>query len=158
MRLEYASYSHAKGINFWHLEWCTKYRYRCMRKTENKNMVEAAIRKAASEAKIQIHNLEVMPEHVHALVTLPRGTTDSEALRRLKGRSAYLIFRHKPNFRLRYPKGHFWSRGSFATTVGFADYRNNKQLHKKSRRTSQGFLIGSLGLKPEEDITRFILM
>lgn len=118
----YTSYTHATGANFWHLEWCTKYRYNCMRKEENQNMVGAAIRKAACEAGIKVCQLEVIPDHVHALVTLPRGMTDSEALRRLKGRSAYLIFRHKPNFRLRYPKGHFWSRGSFATTVGFTDY------------------------------------
>jgi hypothetical protein len=41
-------FSHKVGLNFWHLEWCTKYRYEMMRKFENKNLVEASIRKASS--------------------------------------------------------------------------------------------------------------
>jgi len=36
----------------------------------------------------------------------------------LKGRSAYELFKKHPNLRLRYPKGHFWSRGSFDRTIG----------------------------------------
>ena len=146
MKTIYASYSHAKGMNFWHLEWCTKYRYKCMRKTENRNMVEAAVRKAAYEAGIVIHNIEIMPEHVHILATLPRGLTDIEALRRLKGRSAYLIFRHKPNFRLRYPKGNFWSRGSFASTVGFADFKTVNNYIANQQEHHGLVTDGSLGL------------
>ena len=114
-------YSHKRGTNFWHLEWCPKYRYRMMRKLENKNIVEAAIRKAASSHNIVIHYIAVMPDHIHALVTLPHGMTDSEAFRLLKGGSAYIIFRVKEKFRLRYPAGHFWSPGGFASTVGYND-------------------------------------
>ena len=92
-----------------------------MRKLANKNLVEAAIRKAASEHNIIMHYFAVMPDHVHALVTLPHGMTDSKAFNLLKGRSAYILFRVKEKFRLRYPKGHFWSPGGFAVTVGYND-------------------------------------
>ena len=128
-------YSHKKGTNFWHLEWCPKYRYKMMGKLENKNLVAAAIRKAAAEHHIVVHYLAVMPDHVHALVTLPHGMTDSDAFQLLKGRSAYIIFRVKEKFRLRYPQGHFWSPGGFATTVGYNDldsmikYIENQQEH-----------------------------
>src|SRR3989339_1220971 len=81
----------------------------------------AAIRKAATEHSIEIHYLAVMPDHVHALATLPHGMTDSYAFQILKGRSSYIIFRVKEKFRLRYPKGHFWSPGGFAVTVGYND-------------------------------------
>jgi putative transposase len=128
-------YSHKLGTNFWHLEWCPKYRYKMMGKLENKNLVAAAIRKAASEHQIKIHYLAVMPDHVHALATLPHGMTDSKAFNLLKGRSSYIIFRVKEKFRLRYPKGHFWSPGGFASTVGYNDldsmikYIENQQQH-----------------------------
>ena len=128
-------FSHKIGLNFWHLEWCPKYRYKMMQKLENKNLVAAAIRKAASEHGIKIHYLAVMPDHVHALATLPHGMTDSKAFNLLKGRSSYIIFRVKEKFRLRYPKGHFWSPGGFATTIGYNDlesmvkYIENQQEH-----------------------------
>ena len=128
-------YSHKVGTNFWHFEWCTKYRYQMMRKLENKNLVEACIRKSACEHKILIRARAVMPEHVHMLATLPNTMTDSKALQLLKGRSAYLIFRNKEKTRLRYPKGHFWAPSSFSTTVGYSDitactdYIRNQQAH-----------------------------
>ena len=106
-----------------------------MRKLENKNLVAAAIRKAAHEHGIVIHYLKVLPDHVHALVSLPHGMADSKAFNLLKGRSAYIIFRVKEKFRLRYPRGHFWSPRGFATTVGYNDlnatitYIENQEVH-----------------------------
>lgn len=121
MQITLNHYCHKKGNNYWHFEWCPKYRYKMMRKLENKKIVEAAIRKAAFEHKIIIHYIAVMPDHIHALATLPHGMTDSDAFQILKGRSAYIIFRVKEKFRLRYPQGHFWSPGGFAVTVGYND-------------------------------------
>ena len=128
-------FSHKLGLNFWHLEWCPKYRYKMMQKLENKNLVQAAIRKAACEHNIKIHILSVMPEHVHLLATLPHGMTDSKAFNLLKGRSAYLIFKNKEKTRLRYPQGHFWAGGGCAVTVGYndlskaSDYIRNQEQH-----------------------------
>ena len=60
----------------------------------------------------------------------------SKALQLLKGRSAYLFFRAHPKARLRYPKGHLWSRGKFASSIGFSDIekttsyiRNQEKRH-----------------------------
>ena len=128
-------YSHTVGQNYWHFEWCTKYRYNMMKRYDIKNFVSACIRKSANEYGITIHILKVMPDHIHILVSLPNAMTDSKARRLLKGRSAYLIFHHKGNLRLRYPKGHFWSAGSFSTTVGYNDldsitkYIENQEIH-----------------------------
>ncbi len=114
--------SHKVGMNHWHLVWSTKYRYKMMKKSGNKNLVEAAIRKAASENNIKIHVLNVQADHIHLLVTFPRGMVDSDAFQILKGRSAYLIFRNKEKTRLRYPRGHFWSSGGCSVSVGISDY------------------------------------
>ena len=106
-----------------------------MRKFGNKNLVAAAIRKAAKEHSIKIHYLKVLPDHLHSLLTLPHGMTDSKAMQLLKGRSSYILFRVKEKFRLRYPKGHFWSPGGCATTVGYNDlnamikYIENQEEH-----------------------------
>lgn len=118
--------SHKVGLNHWHLVWATKYRYRMVRKPENKSLVAAAIRKAAFEHGISIDVLNVQPNHVHTLVSLPHGMNDSTAFQRLKGRSAYLIFRNKEKTRLRYPRGHFWSPGGCAITVGHSDLEKTR--------------------------------
>ena len=128
-------YSHKVGLNFWHMEWCTKYRYQMMKRFEIKNLVAGSIRKAARAHNIKIHILNVLPEHVHLLVSLPKGMTDSRALMLLKGRSSYIIFCNRPHIRLRYPRGHFWSAGAFSVTVGYndldsmANYILNQEMH-----------------------------
>ena len=127
--------SHKVTMNFWHFEWCTKYRYKMMRRLEIKNLVQAAIRKAAHEHGIRFRKLKVLPEHVHALATLPNGMTDSRALALLKGRSSYLIFRSREHVALRYPKKHFWAPSSYSATVGVSDlaaceaYIENQEEH-----------------------------
>jgi len=62
-----------------------------------------------------------MPEHIHMRVTLPHNITDSKALMLLKGGSAYIFFKNHPKSRLRLPKGHLWSAGGCAITVGYND-------------------------------------
>ena len=76
-------------MNFWHFERCTKYRYKMMQRLEIKNLVQAAIRKAAHENGIVFRVLKALPEHVHSIATLPNGMTDSQALALLKGRLSY---------------------------------------------------------------------
>jgi len=115
-------YSHKVGKNFWHIEFATKYRYKMFRKFKQKNIVEAAIRRVAARHKIKIHSISVMPEHVHMLVTLPHNITESKALMLLKGGSAYIFFKNHLKSRIRLPRGHLWSAGGCAITVGYNEY------------------------------------
>jgi len=117
--IELEHYNHKVGINFWHMNWQTKYRYQMFAKFKYKNLCEASIRKAATKHGIKIHIINVMPDHLHILVTLPRGMSDEKALQILKGGSAYSFFKNHPKARLRYPQGHLWSRGGSAVTVGY---------------------------------------
>ena len=127
--------SHKVGLSIWHFEWCTKYRYKMMNRFEIKNLVEACIRKSAFEHRIKLRVLSVLPDHVHALVSLPNGMTDCQALAILKGRSSYLIFQKREHIRLRYPQGHFWAPSSYSATVGMNDlescttYIQNQESH-----------------------------
>ena len=118
---EYTRNKHSVGDSIWHMEWCPKYRYEMFRKFKYKNLVVACIRKAATEHKIQILALEVMPDHLHIVVKISLTMTTRKALHLLKGRSSYLFFRNHPKSRLRYPKGHLWSRGKFASSIGYSD-------------------------------------
>jgi putative transposase len=73
---------------------------------------------AARRHGIEIIELAVMEEHIHAVVQLPPWMPQSKAIQLLKGGSSYEIFRMIPNFRLRYPKGSLWSKGNFKDSVG----------------------------------------
>ena len=115
-------YSHKVGLNFWHIEFGTKYRYKMLGKFKQHNIAEASIKNVCKSHHIKIHALEIMPDHVHMLVTLPHNMTESEALQVIKGGSAYRYFKNHPKSRMRLPQGHLWSAGGCATTVGYNEY------------------------------------
>ena len=136
--LEMKHFSHKVGINVHHLEWCTKYRYKMMRKEEYKKVCENAISTMAARHNIKIRELFVMPEHIHLSCELPTSMSQSKALQLLKGGSSYLLFRQQPKFRLRYPNGHFWSPGAYAGSAGYNTVdtidnyvRNQQDIHQK---------------------------
>ncbi len=112
-------YGHKVGINFWHINFGTKYNYHIFKQLKYKNLVEACIRKSAKRHSIKIRLLNALPNHIHMLATLPRGMSDSTAMQRLKGISSNYFFKNHPKARLRYPQGHLWSRGDCAVTVGY---------------------------------------
>ena len=116
---KYEYNKHSVGISMWHFEWCSKYRYQMFAKEKYKNLVAACIRKAATLHEIRIIELAVQPEHVHCVVAIGFTMSPAYALQILKGLSAKLFFEHHEKARLRYPKGHLWSPGKFASSIGF---------------------------------------
>ena len=97
--------------------------------------MEACIRRSATRNKIKIIELGVQPEHVHCVAEISFSISVSKVLQILKGGSAKLFFEHAEKMRLRYPRGHLWSRGKFASIVGFVqldvvkDYVRNQSVH-----------------------------
>jgi putative transposase len=132
---KYEHYAHGVGTVMLHLQWCTKYRYKMFRKEENAALLGACIRQSASKNEIKIIELNVQPEHVHCIVLVKFSLSVSKVLQLLKGGSSRLFFEHKKNARLRYPRGHLWSRGKFASSVGFVqldivqNYVRNQDEH-----------------------------
>lgn len=132
---EHFTHQHANGKSTWHMEWCTKYRYKLFKSDYDKNICIIALEEAAKKANVVLLEREVQPEHVHLAAELPLTLAPLKAIGILKSLSAKIIFALKPKLRLRYPKGSLWSRGKFATSVGYItlekakEYVRNQEAH-----------------------------
>ena len=133
------------GIAFWHIQFCTKYRYKMFSKPEYKNLIEACIRNVCFKHNIKIITINVMPEHIHMVVKTAINVNPSSVLQLIKGGSAFLFFKMHVKARLRYPRGHLWSKGKFIASVGFTDLDftisyvlHQEQHHLLSHRSSLG--------------------
>ena len=124
------TYQNAIGKSTWHVEWCTKYRYKIFKSDYNKNICVVALEEAAKKAKVVILESEVQPEHVHMIVELPLTISPLDAVRKLKSISAKIIFVLSPKLRLRYPKNNLWSSGKFAISVGNITLEKAKEYVK----------------------------
>jgi putative transposase len=131
--MELVSGSHSVGQNVYHLEWCPKYRYHMFRREGHKKICEEILREIAHRHKIEIKEVSIMSDHLHTVVSLPPTMSVAQALQLLKGASSYELFRRKPVFRKRYPRGHFWSPGKFYRTVGDTDVETTLQYVRDQR-------------------------
>ena len=61
------------GIAFWHIQFCTKYRYKMFSKFKYKSLMEACIRRVC-----------VMPEHVHLVVKTKVNVNPSRIVQLIK--------------------------------------------------------------------------
>ena len=135
---QYQRTAHSVGVVMLHLEWCTKYRYKMFGKFQYRNLINACIRRSASRNNIKIIELDVQPEHVHCVVEVSFSMSASKALQILKGGSSKLFFDFHERARLRYPRGHLWIRGKFASSVGFVqldvvkEYVKNQSDHHQT--------------------------
>src|SRR3989344_6219428 len=133
------THQHALGKSTWHIEWCTKYRYKVFKSEYHKNLCVIALEEAAKKANVVLLEREVEPEHIHLIAELPLTVAPTNAIGILKSVSAKIIFALRPKLRLRYPQGHLWCPGKFAISVGnitlekAKEYvRNQKAHHAKT--------------------------
>ena len=132
---QYKHLEHSVGVMMLHLEWVTKYRYKMFGKIKYKNLITACIRQAATNNGIKIIEIDVQPEHVHCVVEVSFSISVSKVFQLLKGGSARLFFQFHEKARLRYPRGHLWGRGKFASSIGFVqldvvrNYVRNQSEH-----------------------------
>ncbi len=100
-----------------------------------KNICLVALQESAKKHNINLEEIDIEPDHVHMIVKLPLTMSVSKALQLLKGTSSRIIFGLCPNLRLRYPKGHLWSKGKFAGSIGHItlevakEYVKNQEAH-----------------------------
>ena len=149
-KLEMKRFAHKVGVNVHHLEWCTKYRYKMFRQDKYKSLAETLLREIAEFHRMHIRELFVMPEHIHLSIECVPSMSQSKALQLLKGGLSYRLFRANAHFRLRYPKGHFFSPGAMANSTGYTTVdvidryvRNQQDIHQK---TLTSFTRGSPAL------------
>jgi len=124
---EQNTHAHSVGWNTWHFQWCTKYRYKVFKKEKIKNFCFVAITEAAQRHKIGVVDMEIDIDHVHVIADLPMTMDPTKALHLLKGFSARLMFSIVPRLRKTYPRGHLWSLGKFAASVGYITLENAKK-------------------------------
>lgn len=104
-------------FNF-HLVWVTKYRKQVF--TTNKRVADmkAILKDIAKRNSIEIYSMEVMPDHVHMMISFAPKFTPSSIVKAFKGGSAKQWFLKYPETKKLLWGGHLWSPSFFMSTLG----------------------------------------
>ena len=109
----------------YHLVWTPKYRHPVF-KEPYRSVLKGILQKTSYDYDIDMRELEIPPNHVHALVSFAPPMSISECIRILKSISAREFFAKYPDIRKKYFwGGKFWSPGYYAETIG---QRNEKAI------------------------------
>ena len=113
-------YTRRYVYNFhYHLIWVTKYRHKTFSDDQLSNEMKDILYQVAKDNNIIIERMEVMPDHVHVLISFPPSKAPTSAIKALKGRSAFIFLKHHPEIRQSQCwGGHLWSSSYYMSTLG----------------------------------------
>ena len=89
---------------------------------------------------VEVHEVNVQPDHVHVLLTIPPKYSVSDMMGYLKGELSLKLFDKYPVLRQKYWGRHLWSKGYCVSTVGLDEERIRKYVkwqNKKDKEASQ---------------------
>ena len=119
----------------YHIVFCPKYRYKILRE-EVAKYVERKIHVLCSQKDdIEVIAINVQPDHVHIVVSIPPKYAVSQFMGFLKGKLALDLFDHYPELRKKYWGQHVWSRGYCVSTVGLDEERIKKYVKWQNQKS-----------------------
>ena len=119
-KIEGYTYERGYVYNFhFHLVWVTKYRHPIFTTSELVEEMKELLSHIAESNEIIIEKMEVMPDHVHMLISFKPKLSASTVVKVLKGGSGRLFLKNHPEIQNKYFWGkHIWSNSYFMSTLG----------------------------------------
>ena len=101
-----------------HLVFVTKYRKSIFDTTEKQEELKTLLYSFAEKNGSVTEGVEVMPDHVHLVLSFPPKFAPSSIVKSFKGAAAREWFKLHPEDKQKLYKGHLWSPSFFMRTVG----------------------------------------
>src|SRR5208337_1762692 len=95
MDKKYRTSSHATYEIKYHFVWIPKYRFRVLEGAIKKR-IEEVIAQVCEAMEIQIVEGKVCIDHVHVCLSVPPKVAPAEVMKRIKGKTAEVIFEEFP--------------------------------------------------------------
>lgn len=108
----------------YHVVWCPKYRRKVLVNGVDTRL-KVLIQEICEEHKIDLIEMEIMPDHVHLLVEVDPQFGIHKAVKQIKGRTSRILRDEFDFLRSRLPT--LWTNSYFVSTVGGAPLSEIKQ-------------------------------
>jgi len=109
---------------YYHVVWCPKYRKPILKEGVDTRLKEI-IQEVCQERSAEIEGLEILPDHVHLLVSIDPQYGIHRLVKQIKGRSSKILRQEFSQARTRVPT--LWTNSYFVATAGGAPLQIIKQ-------------------------------
>jgi len=128
--MDYKSNSNIVYSCKYHVVWCPKYRRKVL-VGEVESRFKEIIIQACDEVRVDIIEMEVMPDHVHLLLEVDPQYGIHKVVKMLKGRTSKILRSEFKSIKSRLPS--LWTNSYFVSTVGGAPLEVIKQYIEQQK-------------------------
>lgn len=118
----------------YHVIWCSKYRRKVLVEEVGQRLKEVLVG-VASELRVDIIEMEIMPDHVHLLLEVDPQFGIHRAVKNIKGKTSRILRAEFISLRTRLPS--LWTNSYFVATVGGAPLEVIKQYIESQNTYNQ---------------------
>lgn len=128
--IEYKSNNNVVFSCKYHVVFCPKYRRKVLVNGVDERL-KTIIKETAAELRVEILEMEVMPDHVHILCEVDPQFGIHRYVKTVKGRSSRILREEFPWLKKRLPS--LWTNSYFVSTVGGAPLQVIKQYIEQQK-------------------------
>jgi putative transposase len=121
----------------YHIVFCPKYRQRIFREAMAEYTQQQIYELCRQKDQVAVLELNIQPEHIHLVVSVPPKYSISEFMGFLKGKLALRLFHQYEQLGKRYWGRHLWSRGYCVSTVGLDEEKIRQYVKWQEQKEKQ---------------------
>jgi len=138
MKQQYKKLSHSIWLCTYHIVFCPKYRYKVLEGNIEVIVRNELYRLCATKDQICVEEINIQPDHVHMILSVPPKYAISDIMGLLKGKTAIKLFNTQKQLKKQYWGSHVWSRGYCVSTVGLNEEQIRKYVKWQQERDQLG--------------------
>lgn len=122
--------------------FCPKYRYRIFDGQVGEYAKQQVYQLARQKDLVEVEELNVQPDHVHAILSVPPKYAISDMMGFLKGKMAMNLFHRYQKLGKQYWGRHLWSRGYCVSTIGLDEDQIRKYVRWQENNDKRAEQLG----------------
>lgn len=142
MTHQFKRLSHSLYECKYHIVFCPKYRFRLLKDEFAEYVRQQIYQLCRQKDDIEVLELNIQPDHVHLVISLPPKYSVSEFVGFLKGKLALRLFHQYEQVARRYWGRPFWSRGYCVSTVGLDEEKIRLYVRWQEAQDKQAEALG----------------
>ena len=121
----------------YHIVFCPKYRMRVLRDEIAEYTRQQIYQLCRQKDRVRVLELNVQPDHVHLVLSIPPKYAVSNLMGYLKGKLALRLFSQFEYLGKRYWGRHLWTRGYCVSTIGLDEEKIRKYVKWQEKREKE---------------------
>ena len=135
---QYKRLSHTVWMCKYHIIFCPKYRYKILQGSTEVFVRNTLYKLCSQKDQITIEEINIQPDHVHLIISIPPKYSVSETMGFLKGKLAMKLFQEQKQLSKKYWGRHIWARGYCVSSIGLDEEKIKKYVKWQQEKEQLG--------------------